>query len=153
MAIRARRVKYRAYSRLRHSRVFHSFLDTNAARLANTGTPRTVTYTNASNLVNEGGHGYTTGKGPVTLANSGGALPTGLAASTDYWINVASAGTYTLHLTDEDALAGTAVVTFSTDGTGTNTVLDSAVGETIFDTLLAGNTADDVRAMATADAL
>ena len=153
MTIRARHVKSRSYDRLRHSRVFHSFLDTNAARLANTGTGRTVTYTNATNIVNEAAHGYTTGKGPVTLANSGGALPTGLAASTDYWINVAAAGTYTLHLTEDDAVAGTATVTFSTDGTGANTVLDSAVGETIFDVLLAGNTADDVRAMATADAL
>lgn len=31
-------------------------------------------------------HGYETGDGPLQLSNSGGALPGGLAADTDYWV-------------------------------------------------------------------
>ena len=58
-----------------------------------------------------------------TLSNSGGALPTGLSATTYYAIRVTDT-TFRLATTYANALAGT-YVTFSDDGTGTHTATDS----------------------------
>lgn len=55
----------------------------------------------------------------VQVGNSGGALPTGLAASTDYWWVRLSATTGKLGSTPANAAAGTAV-TLSSAGTGTH---------------------------------
>lgn len=70
-------------------------------------------------------HGFETGDGPVRFTNAGGALPTGLAAATDYWIIKVSADTYKVATTLANALALTAV-TLSTNGSGTQTLEDTA---------------------------
>lgn len=66
-------------------------------------------------------HGMSTGDGPYYVSNSGGALPSGLSANTPYWIIKITADTYQLAATKADALAETEV-TFTTDGTGTQTL-------------------------------
>lgn len=71
-------------------------------------------------------HGMKTGDGPIRVANSGGALPTGLVAATDYYvIEGADANHFQLASSLANAYAGT-VVSISTDGTGTQTLSDTA---------------------------
>lgn len=67
-------------------------------------------------------HGYFTGD-RVRLTNSGGALPAGLAAATDYYVIKLTADTFKLATTDALATAGTAV-----DVTGTGSGTHSIVG-------------------------
>lgn len=55
----------------------------------------------------------------VRFNNSGGALPTGLAALTDYWIVRVSATTARIATSFANAIAGT-VIAFTDAGTGTN---------------------------------
>ncbi len=66
-------------------------------------------------------HGLQTGDGPVQVSNSGGALPGGLTALTDYYVIRTGANTFQLATSRALALAGTAVA-LSTDGTGTQTL-------------------------------
>jgi len=66
-------------------------------------------------------HGKLTGFGPVRLANSGGALPTGLSAATDYWLIVVDANTVKFASSQANALAGTAV-DITAAGSGTHTM-------------------------------
>lgn len=70
-------------------------------------------------------HGLQTGDGPVQVSNSGGALPGGLSAATDYWAIRTGANTFQLAISLANALAGTAIA-LSTDGTGTQTLSDTA---------------------------
>jgi hypothetical protein len=76
-------------------------------------------------IVTAAAHGLQTGDGPVRISNSGGALPTGLAAATDYYVIKIDANTFYLAATRAAALAGTNL-TFTTDGTGTHTLSDTA---------------------------
>lgn len=69
-------------------------------------------------------HGLETGDGPVQVSNSGGALPGGLTAVTDYWVIRTGANTFQLATSLANALAGT-FVALSTDGTGTQTLSDT----------------------------
>lgn len=153
MTIYARKVRYRNLDRLRHSNEFLDFLTDQASRLAGTGTGQAVTFTNASNLVNQTAHGYVDGQGPFLLSNSGGALPAELDNTTDYWINVNNANSFTLHTNEVDALAGSNPVAFTDDGTGTHEILVSAESVDIFTALLAGKTADQIRALTSIDNL
>jgi hypothetical protein len=75
-------------------------------------------------------HGLLTGDGPVRVSNSGGALPTGLSAGTDYWVIKIDADKMKLASSRANALAGTAIA-LSTDGTGTQTMSDTADTERI----------------------
>lgn len=85
----------------------------------------TFTTTNATETVNITAHGLLTGDGPVRLTNSGGALPAGYAAATDYWIIKTGSGTLQLAASRALAFAGTAVA-ISGDGTGTHTLTGTA---------------------------
>lgn len=67
-------------------------------------------------------HSYANGDGPVTVTNSGGALPGGLAASTNYWIGVVDANTIKLYKSLADVLSGAAAVDVTSSGSGTNQV-------------------------------
>ena len=69
--------------------------------------------------------------GPVRVSNSGGALPTGLAASTDYWIRVIDRDTFKLYATEAAAqsASGTAVNITGT-GSGTQTLSQQNVFNT-----------------------
>lgn len=87
-------------------------------------------------------HGYTTGlKGQAS--NSGGALPTGIAGTTDYFIVVVDANTVSLSDTLAHALAGTNLINISGNGTGTQTFTPTAIaGGSI--TLLKSNAYDPI---------
>lgn len=67
---------------------------------------------------------FVTGDGPFQLTNSGGALPTGLSALTDYWLiyDASTAGaTYQFATSKSNAIAGTNVDITGT-GSGDNTM-------------------------------
>ncbi len=70
-------------------------------------------------------HGMLTGAGPYRITTDG-AVPTGLAVQTNYWIIRVSADTFQLASSLANALAGTAVA-FSTDGTPTNTLVRNLI--------------------------
>lgn len=74
------------------------------------------TFANASNEV-------TLTDGPATGAlaifhNPDGALPAELEEGVGYYVNEASADTYTLHTSKSAAVAGSGAVAFTDDGTG-----------------------------------
>lgn len=88
----------------------------------------TFTAANATELFTSAAHGMVTGDGPYRVSNSGGALPSGLAVDTDYWIiaDVANGvadpvNTFQLATSKANALAGTELL-ITTDGTGTQTL-------------------------------
>jgi hypothetical protein len=58
----------------------------------------------------------------VRFSNSGGALPTGLSALTDYYLVRQSATTANVATSLANAIAGTPVVAFTDAGSGTNTL-------------------------------
>lgn len=71
-------------------------------------------------------HGFVTGlKGQAS--NSGGALPTGISGSTDYFVVVVDANTIKLSDTLAHALAGTDIINVSGDGTGTQTFTPTSI--------------------------
>lgn len=72
------------------------------------------TFTAASDLANAVGHGLADDT-VLELSNSGGALPTGLAAATKYFVVNAGADSFQI-----SATSGGAPIDFTTDGTGTN---------------------------------
>jgi hypothetical protein len=83
----------------------------------------TVTFTNATELVNWTAHTMVIGD-KIRFSNSGGGLPTGISAGTDYYVASTSFGanSFRLATTLHGAINGTALVTFTTDGTGTHTL-------------------------------
>lgn len=71
-------------------------------------------------------HGFVTGlKGQAS--NSGGALPTGISAVTDYFIVVVDANTVKLSDTLAHALAGTDIIDITGAGTGTQTFTPTSI--------------------------
>lgn len=68
------------------------------------------------------GHGLQTGWGPMRVSNSGGALPAGLLAATDYWVIRVNSGKFSLASSFANAMAGTAI-DLTTAGTGTNSIV------------------------------
>lgn len=76
-------------------------------------------------LVTKVAHTLQTGDGPVFVANSGGALPTGLAAATGYYVVKADADTLKLATTRANAFAGV-TIDITGDGTGTQTMSSTA---------------------------
>lgn len=70
------------------------------------------------NVLTAASHGKDTGFGPVRLTTNG-ALPGGLATSTNYWMIVLSANTFRLATSKANALAGIAVEVQDA-GSGTN---------------------------------
>lgn len=83
------------------------------------------TASNADEKFHATAHGLQTGDGPIQVSNSGGALPTGLVAVTNYWVIVVDANTFFLATSLANALAGTNLL-ISTDGTGTQTLASVA---------------------------
>lgn len=77
---------------------------------------QTFTALNAGDVFTTVAHGMATGDGPFRM--SGGALPTGTAIDTDYWIIKLTADTYNVATTKANALALTAMA-ITTDGSGT----------------------------------
>ena len=69
-------------------------------------------------------HGYLAGDGPIRASNSGGALPTGLSATVDYFIGVVDANTIALYTSEATAITNLLAdrVPFTGAGTGTHTL-------------------------------
>ncbi len=84
----------------------------------------TFTADNATEIFTHTAHGLVTGDGPIQVSNSGGALPSGLSALTDYWVIAIDANTFYLATSLANALAGTHLL-ISTNGTGTQTASDT----------------------------
>lgn len=100
------------------------------------------TTTHGTETINKVAHGLNTGDGPVQVSNSGGALPAGLAALTDYYVVRDSADALRFATTRTLALAGTPDVLLTGDGTGTHTldILSTTLSPTS-GVLLTGNAA------------
>jgi hypothetical protein len=86
----------------------------------------TFTADSTTDRLNRTAHGLKTGDGPVRTSNSGGALPTGLAAATDYFViwdttTGDDADHFRLATSLANALAGTAI-DITSNGTGTQTL-------------------------------
>lgn len=77
------------------------------------------------NVLSRTAHGLKTGDGPIQATNTGGALPSGMSAATDYWCIRLDDDTFSIATSLANALAGTAV-TLSGAGTGTHTFSDTA---------------------------
>jgi hypothetical protein len=89
-------------------------------------TPSAGTFTAAvTDICTKVAHGMKTGL-VVMVSNSGGALPTGLAAATDYYVIRIDADTFKLASSLNNANAGTAVDITGT-GTGTQTVTPTSI--------------------------
>lgn len=148
-------LRYRNFDRIRHSDSFLAFLSQQAVRLTGTGTGAGTGFVavNASNDLTISTHSYTTGDGPIVLANSGGALPAELDTTTLYWVRSIGADTVRLYLTQEDAEAGTNEVVFTDDGTGTHTALAAADSLSIFEALRNGSTSEQIVALTDIDNL
>lgn len=84
----------------------------------------TFTTTHATETVNLSLHDLLTGDGPFTVSNSGGALPTGYVAATNYWWIKVDDDHGKLAASLANALSNTPV-TISSDGTGTHTISDT----------------------------
>ena len=95
------------------------------------------TAANATEIFTAVAHGFVTGDGPVQVSNAGGALPAGLTAATDYWIIVIDANTFKLATSLANALAGTNLL-ITTDGTGVQTLADTASTERVSSYALRG---------------
>lgn len=91
----------------------------------NTPVAATFTADAATDIMTAAASGFTTGlKGQAS--NSGGALPTGLSGSTDYFVIVVTANTFKLATSLANALAGTAI-NITTNGTGTQTFTPTSI--------------------------
>lgn len=104
------------------ARRIYFFVVTDDAGLIVAGVPdQTFTADATTDVCTAAAHTYRTTDGPVRVSNSGGALPTGLAALTDYWIIRTGVNTFKLATSIANALAGTAV-NITANGTGTQTI-------------------------------
>ncbi len=88
-----------------------------------------TTVTNGSDTMTKVGHGLITGDGPLRLTTSGG-LPAGLLVATDYWMIRITDDTFKIAASLALALAGTPI-DITTDGTGVQTVVDTASTERV----------------------
>lgn len=76
----------------------------------------------APGVVTKAAHGLSTGQ--IVYFTTTGALPTGLTASTRYWVIAVTSSTFRLATSQANALAGTAVTTSGTQS-GTHTVFSA----------------------------
>lgn len=90
-------------------------------------TPSAATFTAdaGTDVFTATAHGFLTGL-KVQVSNSGGALPTGLSAATDYFVIRLTANTFKLATSLVNANAGTAI-DISDAGTGTQTATPTAL--------------------------
>ena len=79
--------------------------DTNKLNITSAGSG-SPTSRLVSAVIDVAAHGYSGGEGPVQLTNSGGALPEGLAAATDYYVVAVDANSFSLSRTRGGATVG-----------------------------------------------
>lgn len=138
-----RHVRHSHFDRVRHGNDFKAFLSEQAARLYGVPVLSGLTYDNTTNTVTSVAHGLTNGDGPFVLSTDT-ALPTGLTVGTLYWINAPTVDTFTLHASLADATAGTNIVPFTDNGTGTQILNNPLEALDIFTSLLGGKTAEQI---------
>lgn len=85
-------------------------------------TAETISFVDATGAAKK--HGLETGDGPVRFTTTG-ALPTGLAAATDYWVIRVDSFKIALATTLNNAIAGVKI-NLTTQPTGVNTLIDQA---------------------------
>lgn len=90
-----------------------------------TPTAKTFTANSGTSVFTATAHGFLTGL-KLQVSNSGGALPSGLSAVTDYFVIAIDANTFKLAISLVNAKAGTNL-TISTNGTGTQTATPTAI--------------------------
>ncbi len=119
---RPNQVRHRKLSRMRKAgNALKAFLVAQATRLASTASGHTFTAANSTEIFSATAHGFVTGKGPVVVTNSGGALPAGLTALMSYWPIKITNDTFYLATSRENAVNGVHLL-ISGDGTGTQTI-------------------------------
>jgi hypothetical protein len=91
----------------------------------NTPSAKVFTADAVTDIFTSAAHGFVTGL-KVQVSNSGGALPAGLSAATDYFVIRLTADTFQLATSLADALAGTPQL-ITTNGTGTQTATPTAI--------------------------
>lgn len=89
----------------------------------------TFTAVASTDIFTKSSHGFVTGT-KVRVSNSGGALPTGLAAATDYYVIKIDANTFYLAASRSASANPLAFIDITSNGTGTNTVTPQAVAGT-----------------------
>jgi hypothetical protein len=106
---------------------------------------RVVTFTNATDRVNLTAHGYPSLIGTFRF-NTTGALPTGLSASTDYYICNVTANDFQV----DDSSDCLSIVTFTDDGSGTNSIrVTRSFGEAVFVNSITGSNILDFQSLYT----
>lgn len=91
----------------------------------NTPSAKTFTADAATEIFTATANGFVTGL-KTQVSNSGGALPAGLSAVTDYFVIKIDANTFYLATSLANALAGTNLL-ITTNGTGTQTITPTAI--------------------------
>lgn len=82
----------------------------------------TFTANSGTDVIDLGSHGLQTGDGPLVVSNSGGALPGGLAAATNYWAIYSNFTKIKLAASLSDALNNVAI-DLTSAGTGTHSIV------------------------------
>jgi hypothetical protein len=77
----------------------------------------TATFANATDIITSNGHGLNNGD-IVQFTNSGGGLPAGISALTNYFVIKVTTDTFQISA----APASSTAINFTTDGTGTNSL-------------------------------
>jgi hypothetical protein len=89
-------------------------------------TPAAGAFTaNVTDICTKASHGFTTGL--KVQVSSDDTLPGGLVGSTDYYVIVGNANTFSLTDTLAHALAGTDIINITNAGTGTHTITPTAL--------------------------
>lgn len=100
-----------------------------------------VTADSTTDKLNHVAHGWNTGDGPIQFTNSGGGLPAGIVAVTNYFVIKVDADNFQIATTLALALAGTQV-DITTNGTGTQTATPTGAAlSPILPFLVTGNAA------------
>lgn len=126
-----RHVRHRSRSRIRRSGDLKKFITDLQTALSGTGASKTFTSTLNSQNITITAHGLLVGAGPFLPSNSGGALPGLMSSSKLYWV-VAVVDANNVKLAAEP---DGAPLTFTTAGTGTNTLTKASSLDAVFELL------------------
>lgn len=146
-AIRSRNMKWRRYSRTRHSKTLLDYCTDEAARLITTAANQTGTWNAGSDQMSVTGHAYTDSMGPVRFF-ADTTLAAGLDGTGYYFVTRIDANTIQARTTRKPSDA----VNVTSTGTGTQRVQKWQNQRAIFESLRA-NTAQEISAESDIDSL
>jgi hypothetical protein len=139
-ALEGRRLIFESTADAAHTDLVIHYNKKHRPRLESFEDTFTVDAANNDIQLSTGDHTFVTGDGPFTLSNSGGALPSGLATSTNYWVLYQPDNPTEFNLASSKANAlDNDPVTISDAGSGTHTITltdDIMPWDGIFDELL-----------------